>query len=333
VSELFFIVGRGRSGTTLLSRILMRHPRLDVAPEGFFAMNLRRRYGAGPWDEARVERFCRDVVMENRMATWGLDLSHLADALRAELESPGEELDYRRACELVYRCYAQSAHPDKAPAAVGDKNPHYALLTSELCELFPTARFVHIVRDYRDNIASYRTVPFDVSDTAALAYRWVRYNREILRASAREPDRFVCIRYEDLLGRSEPTLTRVCEHLGVDYDPALLDFHEGGHEGFYGEGSPWFANLGKPLDAGQAEKWRQSMDDDDLRTADAICGELGAQLGYRPASSGARATARDRLGQLYGWASVAAERMIFHTLPAEPRIRLINFYRSLSGRV
>ena len=38
---IFFILGRGRSGTTLLSRMLSANPKIAVAPEGFFLMNLR----------------------------------------------------------------------------------------------------------------------------------------------------------------------------------------------------------------------------------------------------------------------------------------------------
>ena len=54
MTKILFIVGRGRSGTTLLARMLTHHPLIAVAPEGFFAMNLERKYRAGPWNERRI---------------------------------------------------------------------------------------------------------------------------------------------------------------------------------------------------------------------------------------------------------------------------------------
>ena len=81
MGEIFFIVGRGRSGTTLLSRMFAKHPQIAVAPEGFFAMSLERRYGSGAWDASRIDAFGRDLLLENRMRTWKLDVGRLRGVL------------------------------------------------------------------------------------------------------------------------------------------------------------------------------------------------------------------------------------------------------------
>ena len=329
MNRLFFIVGRGRSGTTLLSRMLMRHPELCVAPEGFFVMNLRRRYSSGGWDRPRVQAFCRDLVLENRMKTWNLDLGSLAERLNGQLDS----LDYAGVCNQVYLSYALSVC-DAEPTLVGDKNPHYGLLARHIAQMFPQARFVFIVRDYRDNICSYKTVPFDMNQTAALAYRWRKYNREIHQVELQYPKRFLRLRYEDLISDPESNLGRVCQFLGVQFDSRMLSFHESKPDGFHGEGSHWFEKLGEPLDADQAEKWREQMDPRDLQVADRICGQDGRLFGYEPRPGrGSSLDPVSRAGLVAGWASVAAEKLIFHGLPAELRMRVINSYRSRTGRV
>lgn len=328
---LVFIVGRGRSGTTLLSRMLRRHPAIEVAPEGFFVMNLRGRYGRGVLDARRIAGFCRDLLLENRMTTWQLDAADVARRLSA-----GPAPDFATACARVYESYASrtSGRPDVR--WVGDKNPHYALFTGRLARIFPDARFVHIVRDPRDNVLSYRSVPFDVKDTGALAYRYRRYNEEILAVAARHPGRFHHLRYEDLLATPEAALTGICRSLSLPYDASMLRFHEQAQAGFYGQGSHWFDKLVRPLDAGQADKWRTQMEPADIATVEATCAPLMARFGYAPSGAeagGAAGLPRRLWGGAYGRASVEAEKLLFGAVPAELRTWAINTYRKRTGRV
>ena len=325
--QLFFIVGRGRSGTTLLARMLTQHPQLVVAPEGFFALSLRRRYLHARWDDACIDAFCRDVVRENRMRTWRLDLDALAGRLRAHREG----LDYAGACRLVYYAYAADVVGRPQVRGIGDKNPHYALFVPALIELFPGARFVHIVRDPRDNVCSYRNVPFDLGNVAALAYRWRRYNEEIMAMRRSHPDRFLQVRYEDLVAEGERELERVSDFVGVRFDAAMLRFHEASDDGFYGRKSRWFSELRKPLDDGRVARWREQLGPRELQAIAAICGAQAHELGY-DLGTDARLGLRMRAGALVGRSSVAAERWVFGVVPHELRSALINTYRRASGR-
>jgi hypothetical protein len=325
--QVFFVVGRGRSGTTLLGRMLARHPAMDVAPEGFFIMNLLGRYGRGPWDRARIESFCRDLVLENRMRTWNLDV----DRLQRRLEDRLPDLDFRGACHAVYGSYAGDTRGRTGVRMVGDKNPHYALFAGRLAREFPGARFVHITRDPRDNVQSYRKVPFDVNDVAALADRWCRYNRSVMAVARQHPDRFHRVAYEDLVSGPEAVLEGICQFLGLDFDPAMLSFHEDRPEGFYGEGSPWFEKLSGPLDAGQARKWESEMSEADIATVEAVAGSLMDELGYARSGRG-RPPLGWRARSLFGWSTVVAERVLFGVVPANWRSWVINAHRARSGR-
>lgn len=326
--RVFFVVGRGRSGTTLLSRMLSGHPALSVAPEGFFVMNLRRRYQGGGFRTRGIEAFCHDLVAERRMAAWGLDTTDVAARLRGH----GADLDYARACAEVYLSHAEHTE-GQTPKLVGDKNPHYALFATQLVRLFPAARFVHIVRDPRDNVLSYQSVPFDLSSTGALASRWLRYHRAIMRASQWHPDRFIRIRYEDLVTDPQGQLSAVCRFLGVAFDEAMLGFAGEAPSSFYGDGSAWFDKLERPLDPGQIGKWQGKLGRQDLALVEDICGHEMRQLGYDLSGLGDEPSARGRLDAAIGTASVAAERFVFGGLPPELRTWGINAYRARTGRV
>jgi hypothetical protein len=330
MAEIFFIVGRGRSGTTLLARMLDQHPELAVAPEGFFAVNLERKYGSGPWTDRRIDKFCRDLVKENRMQTWRLDLGRLATRLRERRD----RLTYAEVCRQVYQSHAEDTLGRAAPKWVGDKNPHYALLLERIERIFPRARYVHITRDYRDNIHSYQNVPFDLHNPAALAERWKAYNQEILRVSRRAPERFLWLRYEDLLAYPEHELGRICTFLGVELDPRMLAFHEADDSQFYGKQNAWFQNLKKPLDASQASKWQKELSEPVVRQAEIICGPFAEGFGYQPTTRSEHPLPLSaKVGMAYGWCSVKAEKLLFGAAPAGLRTGFINAYRRLSGRV
>ena len=297
-------------------------------------MNLRRRYGRKPFTESHISNFCRDLVLENRMKAWALDLADLEERLQQAIARHPSGLDYGRVCELVYESYAKVVAGKTTARLFGDKNPHYALLVHQLLKVFDRARFVHVVRDPRDNVLSYKSVPFDVENTSALAYRWRAYNQHILRAQRAAPDRFLRIRYEDLLAEPEHTLQELCQFLGLSYESSMLGFFEEHPSNFYGEGSAWFGNLGRPLDTAQANKWQSQLASNEVADIEAICGQLLTTFGYsrvaadRPLRQLLRAP-----GIALGVLSVLAEQATFAALPPELRIEIINRYRKQSGRV
>lgn len=84
-------------------------------------------------------------------------------------------------------------------------------------------RFIHIVRDGRDVILSrhphttHRYYHVDPED-------WVRDMQEGLKYMERE--NFLTIRYESLIEDFENTMAIVCDHLGIDLGPEILNFYD-----------------------------------------------------------------------------------------------------------
>jgi hypothetical protein len=319
---MFFIVGRGRSGTTLLAQLLGRQPQVFVAPESLFVMNVMERHRTTAWKgERELRRFARDVFREDRMRRWRLSVERLSELLRAAPPPPS----LARLCAMVYQASAE-AHGVAGARRLGDKNPHYALFVRELAALFPQARFLHLVRDYRDNVVSYREVPFDLSSVAALSYRWRRYNQEVLRSASLLPERFLRIRFESLVRSPEPWLQEICRFLGVSYSPAMLTSRSRREEA----SESWHRRLALPVDDAQVGVWRSGLRPGEVALADRICQPLGASLGYlvEPPSSPGRVPAAQP-GLALGWAATVAERLLFR-LPLPARVAIIRAYRAAS---
>lgn len=320
--SLFFIVGRGRSGSTLLARVLTQHSQICVCPEGVFALALRPSYGSGSWSSRRIAAFCRDLGRERRMHGWHLQLNQIAERLHAA----GPGLDYARACEQVYRSYAEDSIGRNAPRWVGDKNPSHALLLPELRALSPDARFVHLIRDYRDNVRSYLEVPFDLDTPAALAERWRRAHGAALRASRAAPEHFLHVRYEDLLRDPRAELTRICAFLQLPFEPALL---ASGERVGVEAGRGWFQ---RPIEAIDQERGarQHGLTTRELADVERICGDLGERFGYARSLPARPLSAAGHAGRALGWASVAAERQLFGGLPLPLRMLALDAYRSFN---
>jgi hypothetical protein len=94
--------------------------------------------------------------------------------------------------------------------------------------LFPRARFLHCNRDpmdiawscFRQDFQGGLPWAFDLQDIATVCagqQRLMRHWRGLL------PQHILEVGYEYLVSELEPGLRRVCEFLGLDFDPRMLD--------------------------------------------------------------------------------------------------------------
>ncbi len=96
-----------------------------------------------------------------------------------------------------------------------NKTPAYVHLLPVLDRLFPDQRFVHCVRDGRDVAASVVTRPWGPKTHLQGGEWWARKVLDGVRWGQAHPERYLEVRYEDLLVDPEPTLRRVSSFLGV----------------------------------------------------------------------------------------------------------------------
>ena len=148
---LFFVIGAPRSGNTLLRALLCQHPRIVMPPESYFlpkVCKLFAEYGHLPW-QTLVARLLDAVLLPEVVRTWQFD----EEALRREiLGIPEPNQTLVSFIAAIYRRYALQHKPEAD--VWGDKTPNNTLNLPWLHAAFPNARFVHIIRDGRDAVAS-----------------------------------------------------------------------------------------------------------------------------------------------------------------------------------
>jgi hypothetical protein len=267
------------------------------------------------------------------METWDLDVPRLTHRLLELVQERPTRVRYSDVCLTVYRSFAEDTQRRSSVAWVGDKNPHYALLIERIDRLFPEARYLHITRDYRDNVLSYSEMRYERGTPSALAQRWKQYNQEILKVSRRAPERFLWLRYEDLVERPESELRRICRFLDIEYDANMMVFHAEQDPDPTIRRAKWFPAVRRPVDPRDAQKWMTRLPEATVRRVESICGEFAERFGYHATTDGERPLSiAARVGALYGSTTVLIEKLLFGSMPARLRIGVINGYRRLAGR-
>jgi len=276
-----FIVGCGRSGTTLLRLMLLQSDELHIPLEsGFFGTLSKRQSAYGDFTETRQRWFfIRDLQLNP--ATSKRKSFSVFEMTPREAESilmEAAPTDLAGATAALFEATAQK-HEKKR---WGDKTPSYIRHLPELAEAFPDAQFVHLIRDGRDVAASMRDAGWNTSIREGIR-QW-NHDVTVARHSvgrALKAERYREVFYEQLVRNPEETLQSLCEWLHLHYTPDMLNFHENSTSRLPEETADTLHSRAQaPIDASRAAAWKQSLPSWEVAEAEDEAGELLAELGY-----------------------------------------------------
>ena len=266
----FFIVGVGRSGTTLLMSMLNAHPEVVLPPESHF---LRRHVISDkPTDLDEVE---------NRLSS---------DKYFARLElEPAELADYFRESELgfswplLYRLILSRYRRKRGKPIIGDKDPKSIEYLPVLRWMFPDSRVLHMVRDPRDVVLSREKAGWSRNRSwlsHLLAYR-TQFN--LGRRKGRElfDQNYLEIQYEKLITEPEKTLREVSKFLGIKYTDQMLAFSESAEELVAPDEKDWKQNVTGPLQQDNYRKWEDNLSRREIVRIEGVCRRVFDQGLYK----------------------------------------------------
>ena len=227
-----FIVGMPRSGTTLVERIVTSHPGVrSVGELSDFAILLKQGLGTpGP------------LVLEAallRAATAAADLTKIGKAY----------------LQRVGQLAGDAAH-------FVDKMPFNAFFVPAILKALPGARVICLRRspfdvlfaNYRQLFAtgfSYYSYAYDFADTA----HWVAGYERMADAFAAHlpPERFLPVRYEDVVADQRGQTERLLAFCGLEWDEACMHFHRNAEP----VATASSVQVRSPIYASSVEKWRR----------------------------------------------------------------------------
>ena len=251
----FFLAGVDRSGIGLLGEVLERHPNLAISRRTNFWSFYYRRYGDLN-QPANLERCVASLMRYRRIRDLGIDRDELIEQMRSGEPSYGrlltaiEEQNLRRLGKVRWG--------DKSLGSEG----HIGTILRE----FPGARFVHVMRDPRDRYASqitHRQAARGKVGSGTALWLWSAKLAERNRDGHR--DRYLVIRYEDLVSDPLETVRGICHFLGEEFDPNMLSSPAG------------------DLNTSSVGRFRRDLDRHDLAFVNLVAARAMRRLGYVPA--------------------------------------------------
>ena len=290
-----FIVGVGRSGTTLLRSLLSAHSRVAIAPETHYMKLANRRGDLARGRPVDFEDFWRRFVATGRFADLGISEPKVLAGLR-----PLRQPDHRSIFGLLLALYAGRWSKPRA----GEKSPSHVDYIGELLRWFPEARVIAMQRDPRAAAASKLTVDWAVHaprpslrqgivanrrqyHLVQTAARWARVH-EVVLPPWQHDDRVRTVRYEDLVADPVPVLRALCGFIGEDYEDAMLRTRDAARDPAPDRnGGPslrgaaaHYERARQPVNTASLNRWQQRLTTAEITTIEAICHRSMAEAGY-----------------------------------------------------
>lgn len=272
-----FVVGMNGSGTTMLLDNLGRHPDLYAFP---------RETRILPFLIERAQALGDLTDDEQFLAYWELVLKQGV----FELANGGEPLPFpddwrdtpRSAAGVLDRVFSILAERE-GKQRWSEKTPHYVQHIEKLADIFPDAKFVHMIRDGRDSAASFhrrwRRKP------ELTIYRWKKVIEEGRRqARSLDDSRYMEVHYEFLTTDTEAWLRKICEFLDLQWNPVVLESSQPYLKGpvMNGMGA---GDAGAKTLVPNSGKWKAHFSARKVAALEAISGKTLAECGYEPTDS------------------------------------------------
>ncbi len=257
--KIVIIGGCGRSGTTLLRVMLDSHSQIACGPESFLFLPT-------------------PIDPENLHFKFGIP--------KKIILSLAASADRWIFIEKFQTAYLSRTHK-KIWADKTSRNVHRfdAILAH-----FPNARIIHMIRDPRDTVASLRTHrKRRVVAGRIVKNNWIMpypdcINRWITSVSDgikwRSDRRYIEIKYEDLVHAPDATLKKVCQHIGVRFEPAMLQFYL--KKGISRDPLRFPQNVEatKPLSDTSVGRWKRDLPRVEVHRVTIQTARLARKLGY-----------------------------------------------------
>lgn len=274
----FFIVGSGRSGNTLLRRIMVQSPGIHIPPETYVLPSLIKLYRQNShllWRQL-VNLMLANIEYYPEFDTF--KLSSLRELAAKLYDIPEDQRSLALIIDEFFRFHAVKT--GKQCDRWGDKTPLNTLFLDRISSVFPKAQYVNIVRDGIDVAYSY--VDTGLYDELEAAGK--RWKESIIKADkfiSKNPSSVLTIHYEDLVSNPEPTVQQVCNFLQIQYHDSMLSVDQDRQDTMGDvEMRNHHYNIKKPITTSSIGKGRKNLSAGEKSKLNKLFGEELDKKGY-----------------------------------------------------
>lgn len=257
IKERIFLVGCPRSGTTLLQSLLAANSKVLSFPEThffghlFYSRKLLSILGIANW-RARLRwiQFLKEIghqEMQSKLPKYAVFVRQFSKAYIDVLDT----LTLNQGKEIWV---------EKTPG-----NLHYI---EKIEKLVTSAKFVHIIRNGTDVVASLYEVTNEYPEVwgengwsvEQCISRWIQDIQLSLSYSSKENHTLVS--YEKLVAEPRPVLMSLCKSINISFEEQMISNYSQVSKQVILENEPWKAFTGQPIKARHNIKFQTLFDKD-----------------------------------------------------------------------
>ncbi len=268
-----FIIGVGRSGTSLLQSMLNAHPDVAFMPETHFFRN----YISSRKTKNKLEKAGFKSVLEylNDDPNFAPIQSVLWEITETATDA---EIKLEDLQQNIWQLYLDQ----KQKQIIGEKDPRNIDYIPEIHKYFSDSKVIHLIRDPRDVVLSRTKAAWSSHRPYwmhALIYK-AQISRGIKQAGKYFPDKYYEMFYEDLINQPEAELRKLCAFLEIGYDKNMLDFKHSANELIKESEVSWKKETLGPLLQKNVDKWKKELTNQQLFVIETICRNELKRLNY-----------------------------------------------------
>ncbi len=258
----------------MLAAMLASHPGIAAGPETQFfsklpAHKLQEACDDPDWPGQAVRLLTSLTLADQKIGTlFGTDKTKLTNYLAAQ--KPG--------ISAILEALVVPFAATQGKSRWAEKTPNHIQHLETIRQLWPDAKIIRIIRDPRDVGLSTRKIPTFSDRILPNIYVWHQWNanaESFLEADSGS----ITVRYEDIVDDAEYQLKRICDHIGEDFDPAMMQFEQSA-QNVSSANESWKGQVSDGMTASRKYAWKSDLPDEVRAICDLVCHELLVRHGY-----------------------------------------------------
>lgn len=217
--QINFILCTERTGSSMLSLMLNLHPNILSPSEEPFALYFWKKYrNKTNWNEEDLYHYVDSFFLIAEKNT-DLYFSNRTEFLSNLLKCK-EILNFERIVKITYLHFLDIKEKNEVSCIV-DKQIKYFFHLDLLQRIFPSAKYVVLIRDVRDNVVSKSNRRLNWNQNPLfLAALWNDTYKNIDKLNE---DKHLIISYESLIMNPKVVLKKVCAWFEIDYHSNMIE--------------------------------------------------------------------------------------------------------------
>lgn len=214
-----FIVGMPRSGTKLVRDLLNNHSFISISEIETNFLPIWQKNWTKYGDLSKIRNF-KKFYNEMKTYTYFMYMNENKNLIQFS--------DWYNLCtnytiqDVFESLIRHDTNVSEGTNVIwGDKSPDYIRYLPTLNNLFPEARFIHIIRDVRDYCLSINMAWG--KNMLRAAQRWCDDVNKVQKNSKKLEDKYLEIKYENLISDPKSVLKNICSFLEIEYDEKMIN--------------------------------------------------------------------------------------------------------------